>query len=154
RVTIYSFLVARELGEVAYYTLRERLARTILRERNEQSVLLSRMLDHNRGLETEFVGSKEADYRDFARAFEAAANEISYSCPERIDLAWKQLHLFQSLQRDMMAWAYDAKKTDEQRREIYEPLFRSLRCIVERVFEGNILDRMSHTVFVTWARMA
>jgi hypothetical protein len=154
RNTIYTFLVARELGEVAYYAIRERLAKTILRQRNEQAVMLSRVLDDRRGLETELVTEKESEYGDFARAFEAAANEISRLSPARIDLAWKLLHLFQLLQRDLMAWAYDAKKSSEARREIYEPLFRSFCCIVERVFEGSILDRMSTVVFVTWVRMA
>ena len=54
RVTIYTFLVARELGELAYCAIRERLAKTILRERNEQAVLLSRMLDPKCGSRSSF----------------------------------------------------------------------------------------------------
>jgi hypothetical protein len=154
RNTIYTFLVARELGEVAYYAVRERLAKTILRQRNEQAVMLSRVLDQRRGLETELVFKKESEYGDFARAFEAAASEIASLSPARIDLAWKLLHLFQLLQRDLMAWAYDAKKPPEERRKTYEPLFNSFYRIVEGVFDGRILGRMSTTVFVTWLRMA
>jgi hypothetical protein len=154
RVTIYSFLVDRDLGEVAYYALRERLARTILRERNEDAVLLSSSLDPEQGLQMEFVSEKQCDYRKFAEAFERAAEQISKRCPVRIDLAWKQLHLFQLLQRDLMACAFDHKKSQEERIEIYQPLFRSFRYIVEKVFEGRILNRLSTTVFGSWLRIA
>src|SRR5260370_14279392 len=53
-----------------------------------------------------------------------------------------------------MASAYTTKKSTEEQQEIYQPLFDSLRCIVERIFEGSILDRMSTSVFVTWVRIA
>src|SRR5262249_54265017 len=70
-------LVARELGEVAYYALRERLARTILRDRNEQAVFMSRTLERKRGLEKELVCDRKVDYKDFATAFRRAAKRIS-----------------------------------------------------------------------------
>jgi hypothetical protein len=164
RVSIYTFLVDRELGAVAYYAVRERLAKTILRERNEQSVLLTRMVedftaertqtvDQKRGLQIqkEFVGEKDTDYREFAKAFEAAAHCIS---AERIDLAWKLLHLFQLLQRDLMASARGSTKYSDVRKEIYEPLFKTIRSIIEGVFERRILDRMSTSIFVTWLKIA
>lgn len=156
RVTIYTFLVARELGEVAYYAIRERLAKKILRELNEQAVILSRMLDEKCGLQMEFVwaGEKESDYRNFAKAFESAAEQIFRSCPERIDLAWKQLHLLQLLYRDLMASAFNPKQSVEEKKEIFQPLFHSLRRMVDGIFEGRILGRMSTSVLVAWARIA
>jgi hypothetical protein len=152
RVSIYTFLVAGELGEVAYYAIRERLARTILRERNEQAVLLSRMLGPKCGLQMEFVSDKKSDYREFAKAFKCAAEGISRNDPARIDLAWKLLHLFQLLQRDLMTSAAD--KPTQSREEIFRPLFNAFCRMVEGTFEGKTLDRMSTSVLATWVKIA
>jgi hypothetical protein len=153
RVTIYTFLVAGQLGEVAYYAIRERLPRKILRERNEQAVLLSRLLP-GRDLETELVDVRESDYQPFAEAFERTAEHMCRCCPERVDLAWKQIHLFQLLMRDLGASAFDPKKSDEEKKAIFRPVFRALRRMVDSIFEGRILDRMSTSVFVIWAKIA
>lgn len=152
RVSIYTFLVAGELGRVAYYAIRERLARTILRERNEQAVLLCRKLGPTSGLEMEFVSDKTCDYRGFAQAFEKAAEYLSDIDNARIDLAWQQLHLFQLLQRDLMTWVAD--KPAQTREEVLRPLFNAFVCMVERTFEGRILARMSISVFATWVKIA
>ena len=156
RVTIYTFLVAGELGEVAYHAIRERLAKKILRERNEQAVLLSRMLVSKCALETELVVTekKESDYGDFAKAFESAAELISRSSPPRIDLAWKQLHLLQLVYRDLMASAFNPKRSVEKRKEILRSLFASLRRMVDGIFEARILERMSPLILATWTRIA
>jgi hypothetical protein len=156
RVTIYTFLVDGELGEVAYFAIRERLAKKILRERNEQAVLLSRMPAPKCALETELVltEKKESNYADFAKAFARAAEQISISCPERIDLAWKQLHLLQLVYRDLMASARDPKQSVENKGEILRPLFSSLRRMVDGIFDGRILDRMSPSILATWTRIA
>src|SRR5262249_52567033 len=121
---------------------------------NEQTVLLTRLLAGERDLQTEFVGAKETDYNDFAQAFERAAKHISCLKPARFDLAWKQLHLFQLLQRDLMASAYIPSRLEEEKKAIYQPLFNAFRCIVEKTFECSILDRMSPSVLVTWVRIA
>lgn len=154
RVSIYTFLVDGDLGGVAYYAIRERLAKKILKERNERAVLLSRMLAPKYALETEFVvtGEKESPYRDFAKEFEKAAEQVSRS--DRIDLAWKLLHLLQLVYRDLMASAFNPKQSDEDKKEIFRPLFRSLRLMVDGIFEGSILDRMSAFVLVAWAKIA
>jgi hypothetical protein len=156
RVTIYSFLVAREVGELAYFAIRERLAKKILRELNEQAVMLTRMLDEKCGLQMEFIydSEKDSDYRNFAIAFESAAENLFRSCPERIDLAWKQLHLLQLLYRDMMASAFNPQLSPEKKMDISRPLFTSLRRMVEGIFEGSVLDRMSTSVLVAWAKIA
>jgi hypothetical protein len=156
RVTVYTFLVAGELGEVAYHAIRERLAKKILRERNEQAVLLSRMLAPKCALETELVVTeeKESDYGDFAKAFVSAAEHISRSSAERIDLAWKQLHLLQLVYRDLMASAFSPKQSVEKKEEIFRPLFGSLRRMVDGIFDGRILDRMSPIILATWTRIA
>jgi hypothetical protein len=156
RVTIYTFLVAGELGEVAYYAIRERLAKKILHERNEQAVLLSRMWAPSCALETELVvkEKKQIDYGDFAKAFERAAVHLSQSRPERIDLAWQQLHLLQLVYRDLMASALNPKESIEKRKEVFRPLVGSLGRIVHGIFEGRILDRMSPSILATWTRIA
>jgi hypothetical protein len=156
RVSIYTFLVARELAEVAYYAIRERLAKKILRERNEKAVLLSRLLDPKCGLQMEFVSDdhKESDYRAFASAFERRAEHISGISPPRVDLAWKLLHLFQLLYRDLMASVFSRKHCNEEKKQMLQSLFRSLRRMVEGIFEGRILDRMSTFVLVGWVKIA
>jgi hypothetical protein len=105
----------------------------------------------DKGLEKELVTGKKSDYLDFVNAFNSAAKEISKGT--RIDLAWKQLHLFQLLQRDLMAWAF-GKESDEEKKKIYKPLFEALECFVCGILKGNILERMSTSVFVTWLKMA
>jgi hypothetical protein len=156
RVSIYTFLVDGELGKVAYYAIRERLAKKILREGNEQAVLLSRMLAPQCALETELVFKRESesDYRDFAEAFESAAEQISGSGPERIDLAWKQLHLLQLLYRDLVASAFKPKQSDEEKQGIFRPLFGAFRHMMDHVFDGRILDRLSPIFLATWTRIA
>jgi hypothetical protein len=158
RNTIYTFLVAKDLGEVAYFALRERLARTILRERNEQAVFLSRVLASEPGSETELVTDKQANYRDFAIAFNQAATRVCN--PPKIHLAWKLLHLFQLLQRDLMASAKalvspgGSTQSIEARDNIYRPLFEAILLIIEKVFDKSILIRMSTSIFVTWVKIA
>jgi hypothetical protein len=161
RVTIYTFLVDRALGEVAYFAIRERLAKTILRERNEEAVLLSGLLKTECGPQMEFVYDKQIDYLDFAKSFECAANVIAspntdgIDCPKnrRIELAWKLLHLFQLLQRDLMAST--AIMSDQAAAKVvYEALFHSFRRIVAGVFSGEVLSRMSPSVLATWVKIA
>jgi hypothetical protein len=177
RVTIYSFLVDRELGEVAYYALQERLGQTILRERNEQAVLMSRLIekshtpdttsavgdgqtkDQSLGLQMEFVTKKKKGYMRFAKAFGDAATKIAKSRLRQIELAWKLLHLFQLLQRDLMASAKGLASSKENKdrsdaRSIYQPLFDGILHIIEHIFNERILDRMSTSVFVTWLKIA
>jgi hypothetical protein len=154
RVTIYTFLVDGALGEVAYYAIRERLAKKILREGNEEAVFLCRMSATKNALETELVDKKESDYRDFAEAFEIAAEHISRSSPERIDLAWKQLHLLQLLYRDLVASAFRPKQSDEENQRIFQHLFRAFCHMMDRIFDGRILDRMSPIILSTWTRIA
>jgi hypothetical protein len=107
------------------------------------------MLNPKRGLEMEFVGGREteSDYRRFAKAFESAAVKI-----ERIDLAWKQLHLFQLLYRDLMAST--TSKGDTWREKVFLPLFNALKSLVGGPFRGEILDRMSASILVSWGRIA
>jgi hypothetical protein len=170
RVTIYTFLVDRDLGDVAYYALRERLAKTILRERNEQSVMLTRVFgpvtkngnNQDQGLEKEFVNDNRCDYEEFVKAFAKASRSIlEITKPTNTDetksrqlvLAWKLLHLFQLLQRDLMAWAH-GHENEEKRQAAFSMLFDSIDSIMSQVFEFEILERMSTTIFVTWLRIA
>jgi hypothetical protein len=156
RVTVYTFLVAGELGEVAYYAIRERLAKKILRERNEQAVFMSRMLSATGTLETELIvtDQKDSDYRDFAKAFENAAEHVSLCSPKRIDLAWKQLHLLHLLYRDLVASVLKPDQSDDEKRRVFRPLFSALCCMVNRVFDGRILDRLSPIILANWTRIA
>ena len=89
-----------------------------------------------------------------AGAFERAAEHISRSSPERIDLAWKQLHLLQLLYRDLVASAFEPKLSDEEKKDIFRPLFGAFRHMVDRIFDGRILDRMSPINLATWTRIA